>query len=387
MQRLPAAFPPSKMRVAPLGVNVDDLTVTTRTRRRSVHDRLSSRASRPRRACTISPTPIASCAPEGPAAVAAARRRLPGAGAQAVPRGHRRATCARAGLGDEFVYRGTRRSRAEGAVLPRHRRAVGAERLSRAEGPVPARGDGVRRAGGAAEPRRVSGDDRAHRRRRAGAVGIGRRHRRCAVRTCGRDPARAARARPQRRRGRARALHRATHGGRVLAATTAFHEARGATLSCDARSRRSRRPIPRRPATRACCATCRSRSTPASGVRDGTVGLRQEHAALHPRRARAADQRHGAARRQRSLRAVARRRWRRFAIAKSASCSRITACCRSAPCSRTCWCRRWSARRDPGRAGRARARSWRRSASPSGCTIGRRSCRAARSSAPPSPAR
>ena len=54
----------------------------------------------------------------------------------------------------------------------------------------------------------------------------------------------------------------------------------------------------------------------------------------------------------------------RSAIGRSASCSRITACCRSARCSRTCWCRRWSrpatattrrARARAARAGRPRA--------------------------------
>ena len=89
-------------------------------------------------------------------------------------------------------------------------------------------------------------------------------------------------------------------------------------------------------------------------VRDGAVGVRQEHAALHSWRPRAADQRHDAPARHRSLHARRPTRWRRFAIATSASCCRITACCRSAPCSRTCWCRRWSARPTPAPATRAR---------------------------------
>ena len=197
-----------------LGVNTSDLTsVDDRgSRRGSVHDRLlrAHRAgegpAQPRRGVS------ACCARQGTAAVAAGRRRLPAARAQAVSRGASPRACARPGLGDEFVVSRRRRSREEGAVLSRHRRAVGAERLSRAEGPLSARSDGVRRAGGAAESRRVPGDHRAHRRRRAVAI----RNRGAdvadAIYELWKDPARAAALGRRRRRGRAPPLHRAAHG-------------------------------------------------------------------------------------------------------------------------------------------------------------------------------
>ena len=61
----------------------------------------------------------------------------------------------------------------------------------------------------------------------------------------------------------------------------------------------------------------------------GAVGQRQEHAALHPRRARAADVRHRDARRAGSLARSRTRAGARSGTGRSASCSRITCCCRS----------------------------------------------------------
>ena len=100
-------IPESKMRVGTLGVNTKDLSVTDAGRGGAIRSRsASSRASRRRRACTISPMRIASCDSRK-----ACRRR----GCW------RRVTCAPehkpylegiaeglrvAGLGDEFVYRG-----------------------------------------------------------------------------------------------------------------------------------------------------------------------------------------------------------------------------------------------------------------------------------------
>ena len=87
----------------------------------------------------------------------------------------------------------------------------------------------------------------------------------------------------------------------------------------------------------------------------GPSGQRQEHAALRPRRARAADARARCAGRARPVRAAASRSSPPSATARSASSSRTTACCRSARCSRTCSCRR-SSRASAAAAHEARAR-------------------------------
>ena len=108
-----------------------------------------------------------------------------------------------------------------------------------------------------------------------------------------------------------------------------------------------------RPAARAVGRLVRARARRRRGDH-GPVGQRQELAALHPRRARAADVRHRHARRPQPVSARCRAAWRRSATRRSGSSSRITACCRSARCSRTCWSRRWSRRRS--RRTRARAR-------------------------------
>ena len=72
----------------------------------------------------------------------------------------------------------------------------------------------------------------------------------------------------------------------------------------------------------------------------GTVGQRQELAAVHSRRPGTAHLAARHARRPESVRATPPAR--RFRNDRSGSCSRITACCRSARCSKTCWSRRWS---------------------------------------------
>ena len=125
-------------------------------------------------------------------------------------------------------------------------------------------------------------------------------------------------------------------------------------------ARRRPSPGPRGPARARCC------TSPAgsSRRRAGTVDLR----------------------RHQSLRARRQTRSRASAIAKSGSCSRITVCCRSSPCSRTRSCRRWSvtptATRRIGRAPCSR-----RSASTPASIIAPHSSRAEKSSAPPSRAR
>ena len=115
------------------------------------------------------------------------------------------------------------------------------------------------------------------------------------------------------------------------------------------------------------------------GDRDhGAIGQRQEHAALHPRRARTAVVRDGDARRRRIPSGWASASRRRSATAKSASSSRTTRCCRSARCSRTCWRRRSWRRRPrmaPTRPPRARTRCSRRSGSAIVSIIVRRALR------------
>ena len=104
-------IPESKMRVATLGVNTKDLHASAPGSRipdpASIPSRsVSSRASLPRRACTISPTPIACCGPRRDC-----RRRgcwPPATWRRSTGRIWQRiADSLRvAGLGDEFVYRG-----------------------------------------------------------------------------------------------------------------------------------------------------------------------------------------------------------------------------------------------------------------------------------------
>ncbi len=82
---------------------------------------------------------------------------------------------------------------------------------------------------------------------------------------------------------------------------------------------------------------------------------RQEHAAVHPRRARAAERRQRQAGRARPVRPRRQSASPRSATGRSASSSRITICCPSAPCSRTSSSRPWSpASADTSSASRAR---------------------------------
>ena len=246
------------------------------------------------------------------------------------------------------------RSRRQARVPADARRAVGAGDLRRAEGHVPARGDGGRRAGRAAAARRLHRDRREDRRRPARAA---RRSARRSPTGCSRCGAIA--------RWRERS---ATRASTASARTTAI--ARSTDRLLDGRTTSVRSPArstsPRIGRVHAMLKSLTSRKeypTPRGPLRvlsdvsfvagarrrrgdHGPVGQRQELAALHPRRARAADVRHRDARRPQSVRARRRRRWRRSATARSASSSRITACCRSARCSRTCWSRRWSRRPD-----------------------------------------
>ncbi len=99
-------IPESKMRVAPLGVNISDLSVTTRADASAVHDRLFRAHRARRRACTISPMRIACCAPTKglpPSRLVAAGYLPPEHKPylESIAEGLRAA-----GLGDEFVYRG-----------------------------------------------------------------------------------------------------------------------------------------------------------------------------------------------------------------------------------------------------------------------------------------
>ena len=110
----------------------------------------------------------------------------------------------RAAVGVHVSRRGGPRRQAR--VSADARRAVGAGDLRRAERRVPARGDGERRAGRAAAPRRLHRDRREDRRRPAGRSGRsgGARRRRCS--SCGRTAGR----RPRSARADSRASARIT---------------------------------------------------------------------------------------------------------------------------------------------------------------------------------
>ncbi len=90
-----------------------------------------------------------------------------------------RARMAGWGLADDFEYRGELDRDRQDCLPSGPGRHVGARDLRGAEGHVPARGDGQRRAGRAAEARRVPGDRRTdrrradRRRRRRGGAGRG----------------------------------------------------------------------------------------------------------------------------------------------------------------------------------------------------------------------
>ena len=121
-------------------------------------------------------------------------------------------------------------------------------------------------------------------------------------------------------------------------------------------------------------------------LRHGPVGQRQEHAALHPGRAGAADLRAASPSAGDDPARCPRRRWPPSATARRL---RLPGPLPAAAVHRA----RERAGADAGRAARrdarrrGRASCWRRWASASGSTTGRRSSRAARSSAWPSPAR
>ena len=99
---------------------------------------------------------------------AAARRRLPARRASRVPRRRSSGRCSDWGLGGSLPLCRRARSRRQDRAAAADGRVLDAGDLRRAEGPLAARGDGQRRAGRAAAPRRVPRDRRAHRRRRAG---------------------------------------------------------------------------------------------------------------------------------------------------------------------------------------------------------------------------
>ena len=154
--------------VVPLGINMTgyerrDARATT------CSASATSRASRRRRGCTCWPTPTSRFRRRiGDAPVRARGRRLPGAGAGGVS-GRRRARslAERRPRRASSRYHGAVDRDGQARVSARARRAVGAGDLRRAEGDVPARGDGERRARRAAAPRRVHRDRREDRRRPA----------------------------------------------------------------------------------------------------------------------------------------------------------------------------------------------------------------------------
>ena len=148
-----------------------------------------------------------------------------------------------------------------------------------------------------------------------------------------------------RRRRRARALHRRAHGRGGRSAVLEPGDGwlpDTAMLIADSLSKSYPTPRGELPILRRRVAVARARRR----RRDhGAVGQRQEHAALHPRRARAADLGYASPSTATIRTASANASRRRSATSASASSSRITRCCRSARCSRTCSRRRSSRRR------------------------------------------
>ena len=341
------------------------------------------------------------CAREpGRRPIAAAGGRLPAAGASRLSR-RDPAQDARVGTGGRVPVPRRARSRAARSRSSRAGRVVDAGDLRRAEGHVPARGDGERRAGRAAATRRVSGDRRTtgggllvERRRSDGAGGRAARAvaRSGAGRGAGPRPAPRACASttPSARMAEAaeQAYRRSTTSR--MRAVSELDVDLSTSMLIDVIDSRSRYPHAARRAAPilhdVSLSLERGEAVAIMGPSgSGKSTLLYILGALEPPIVG-----HGHARRQESVPAGRARSRRRFATSTSGSCSRITRCCRSARCSRTCWRRRWWRRRPtrtPRDANRARALLDPGRPRPTGSTIGLPSCRAARSSARRSRAR
>ena len=140
---------------------MDGYGVRPAPRDAAVHDRLSSRGSRPRRACTCWPRPTGGCATRPAGRTGPAGRRPATCRRSISPISRRSAArCAEWGLDGRVRVPRRGRSRRRRSRSCRAGRVLGAGDLRRAEGHVPARGDGQRRAGRAAAPRRVPRDGR-----------------------------------------------------------------------------------------------------------------------------------------------------------------------------------------------------------------------------------
>ena len=162
-------IPAARIAVVPLGINLTGYERAAGGRpAQTPSASATSRGSRPRRDCTCSPRPTSRfrrthgttrrCGSRPPATWRRRSRRISTASS---------ATLERRGLAGEFTYHGAVDRDGQAGVSARARRAVGAGDLRRAEGRVPARGDGERRARGAAAARRVHRDRREDRRRPA----------------------------------------------------------------------------------------------------------------------------------------------------------------------------------------------------------------------------
>ena len=349
-------IPREKMRLVPLGINLDGYAPRAAPRAASRSRSATSRASRRRRGCTC----WRGLSPAARRGRASARR---GSSPPATSRPSTRPTSTSItrqmrewGLGGPVRVPRRARSRAEDRVPAEPRRAVGAGDLRRAEGHVPARGDGQRRAGRAAAARRVSRDCRDDRRRPARRRRTTRRRSPTGCWRCGairRAPRRSARA------GAAGVREHYSVGRMAEAAEAVYRERRSRADSTSTESMliaidvSKSYPTPRGALPILADVSLTLERGDAGGDH-GAVGQRQEHAALHPRRARAAVVRHGDARRPGSASRSASASRRRSATGASASCSRITRCCRSARCSRTSWPRRSSRRRPNGTRARRR---------------------------------
>ena len=220
------------------------------------------------------------------------------------------------------------------------RPAVRAGDLRRAEGDVPARSHGVRRAGRAAASRRVHRGGRADGRRRAGRAGQSREPGRRCCSSCGRDRPTPGGAGPSALSTEVRAHYSIERSADRL--LEVYRRSRGEAAACSEVAHVTKQyPTPKGPLT-----VVVGRDVHAGAGRGRghhrAVGQRQELAALHAGRAGAADQGHASARGPGPVRPRAGGAGRVSQRARSGSCSRTTACCRSARCSRTCWCRRWS---------------------------------------------
>ena len=275
------SIPREKIDVVPLGINLEgfERRAARRTRRPFTVGYLASVAPE-KGLLALCDAYVRFSQMPGVERRAARSRRLPRARSTKLSEGRRAAADRRrdSAANSSTAARSIAQQKIE--FLQRPRRVLGADDLRRAERPVPARGHGVRRAGRAAAARRVPGDARED----VGGLLVDPGDTQSladGLYRLWKDPALRAELGRERLRRRARALQRRPIGRSDARGVREVDvlKVNGVGKSYPVSRGRRRRAV-------GCVAdTCARRC----GRHHGAVGQRKEHAAVHPRRARAAD--------------------------------------------------------------------------------------------------